>query len=88
MEIKGHRRPDFDLRWKMFKHLLHTLNAPYTLLMPRNIPQLIQCVEIIKSLKNNGQDGQNKGVFQEEENLQQLLRGVSKPTVSKTATGE
>ena len=85
MEIKGHRRPDFDLRWKMFKHLLHTLNAPYTLLMPRNVAQLENCIDIIKNLKNNGQD---QGILQEEENLQQLLRGVSKPTVSKTATGE
>ncbi len=82
MEIKGHRRPDFDLRWKMFKHLLHTLNAPYTLLMPRNVAQLEHCIEIIKKLKNNGQD---QGVLQTEENLQQLLRGVSKPQVSEVA---
>lgn len=82
MEIKGHRRPDFDLRWKMFKHLLHTLNAPYTLLMPRNVAQLEHCIEIIKKLKNNGQD---QGVLQEKEDLQQLLRGVSKPQVSEVA---
>lgn len=82
MEIKGHRRPDFDLRWKMFKHLLHTLNAPYTLLMPRNVAQLEHCIEIIKKLKNNGQD---QGVLQTETDLQQLLRGVSKPQVSEAA---
>lgn len=85
MEIKGHRRPDFDLRWKMFKHLLHTLNAPYTLLMPRNVAQLEHCIEIIKKLKNNGQD---QGILQTETDLQQLLRGVSKPQVSEVADRE
>ncbi len=86
MEIKGHRRPDFDLRWKMFKHLLHTLNAPYTLLMPRNVAQLEHCIEIIKKLKNNGQD--QEVLSGEGKDLQQLLRGVSKPQVSEVADRE
>lgn len=69
----------------MFKHLLHTLNAPYTLLMPRNVAQLEHCIEIIKKLKNNGQD---QGILQTETDLQQLLRGVSKPQVSEVADRE
>lgn len=77
METKGHRHPDFDLRWKLFKKLLVELDAPYTLIMPRNNSQLEEAIEIIKEL-----DGQNKEVLLNEADLQLVFKFDDEPTMS------
>lgn len=69
METKGHRHPDFDLRWKLFKRLLAELDAPYTLIMPRNNSQLEEAIDIIKEL-----NGQNKELLQDEKDFQLVFK--------------
>jgi hypothetical protein len=82
MEVKGHRRPDFDLRWKLFKHMLHTLGAPYTLLMPRNNKQLDECIEIIKEL-----GGQDKTILPNQEGIKLPALSATKSPLHETSDG-
>lgn len=56
MEIKGVKTPEFRLKWKLFKHLLEKLGAPYVLFMPTNKKELEFCIEKIQELGNYGQD--------------------------------
>jgi len=47
IETKGHRTPDFDIKWKVLKN---TLGLPYDFYcMPRNKAQVNQCVEYLMS---------------------------------------
>jgi hypothetical protein len=47
IETKGLRRPDFDLRWKLFKHLIKEEN--WLLLMPGNQIQVDISIQILKA---------------------------------------
>lgn len=46
MEVKGIRRPDFDLRWKMFKNLIK--EKGWLLLLPTTQLQVLVSINIIK----------------------------------------
>lgn len=46
METKGVRRPDFDLRWKIFKAFIK--NKGWLLLLPSTQKDVLVAVEIIK----------------------------------------
>jgi hypothetical protein len=50
IETKGFRRPGFDLRWKMFKGLLHQNNVKAYLFLPSSLKEVKECIEVIKVL--------------------------------------
>ncbi len=51
IETKGHRTPDFNIKWKMFKAYLYANGLHYRLFLPTSNKQIDLSIEIIKGLK-------------------------------------
>lgn len=57
IETKGKKTPDFILKWKLFKKHLAENGLKFTLFMPTNKREIIQSIEIIKTItQENGKD--------------------------------
>lgn len=82
IETKGLRRPDFDLRWKLFKHLIK--EEDWLLLMPGNQTQVDVSIQILKDWLSGRNDWSNKELLQIEEDLKLLAKSRSKPKATKT----
>lgn len=51
IETKGHRTPEFNIKWKMFKAYLYANNLHFRLFLPTSNKQIDLSIEIIKGLK-------------------------------------
>ena len=53
IETKGRANESFPLRWKMFKYLMHVMNAKKTLYKPQNQAECSKVVELILHKRKN-----------------------------------
>jgi hypothetical protein len=75
MEVKGQRRADFNIRWKLLKKLLTDNNVDIVLFMPRTFEQAKICIEEIKKIER----GRSKSIPQFPENIKLVARSNRKP---------
>lgn len=82
METKGVRRPDFDLRWKIFKETIK--GEGWLLLLPSNQLDVLASIEIIKKWVNGDRQWDNKRLLQEYEDIKLTFVSSTKSKTAKT----
>lgn len=82
METKGFRREEFNLKWKMLKHLLTVHQLPLTLYMPTNQKEVDISIEQILT------NGQNKRIFRFPKGFELAVKAPGKSTPDKAKNGK
>lgn len=76
------RTADFILKWKLFKLLLESKGAPYTLLVPTNQKEVDQSVKIILETR-----GKNRELLRGKESLELPSWSLYEPPLHEDDNG-
>ena len=82
LEVKGARRPDFNLRWKMFKNLIK--EKRWLLLLPTNQQEVLVSIAIIKKWIEGDRNWDNERILCEYALVKQPPQKHTKPKALQT----